>query len=127
MEIDTLIGPKARFVGDLVFEGTLRIDGVVEGTIKAANDAQLILSESARVKGEIEAPHVKIHGTVEGNVRASKSLAIGSTGRVTGDLEYFQLSIQEGASINGRCVRIQPEEAKAPKAEAKARPEPKAA
>ncbi len=127
MEIDTLIGPKARFVGDLVFEGTLRIDGTLEGTIKAGNDAQLILSESARVKGEIEVPNVKIHGTIEGNVRAAKSLVIGATGRVTGDLEYVQLSIQEGASVNGRCVRIQPEQAKAPKAEGRVRPEPKAA
>ena len=127
MEIDTLIGPKARFVGDLVFEGTLRIDGTLEGTIKATNEATLILSESARIKGEIEVPNVKIHGIVQGNVRASKSLAIGATGRVTGDLEYFQLSIQEGASVNGRCVRINPEEAKRPAAKPQAKPQPKTA
>ena len=70
---------------------------------------------------------MRIHGVLQGNVRASKSLAVGATGRITGDLEYFQLSIQEGASINGRCVRINPEEARQPAAKPQAKPQPKTA
>jgi len=129
MQIDTLIGAKARFVGDLVFEGTLRLDGVFEGTIRAEGDAMLIVSETAKIKGDIDVPHLRLHGQVVGNVRAVRSVLVGAKGRLTGDLEYAKLAIEEGASINGRCVRLSEEKAQQPAkaqaaAGAQARPQP---
>ncbi|RME80774.1 MAG: polymer-forming cytoskeletal protein [Zetaproteobacteria bacterium] len=127
MEIDTLIGPKAEFKGELAFSGVLRIDGRFEGTITAHEDATLIVSETAKIKGEVHVPNLRLHGTIEGNVRAANSVLVGAKGVLIGDLEYRTLAIEEGASINGRCTRIQPEPAKKPQAKPAAKPEPSAA
>ncbi len=108
--IDTLIGAQARFKGELTFEGTVRIDGQFEGNIRSSQDGTLIVSESAQIQGEVNVPNLMLHGTIRGNVRASKSITIGPKGRLNGDLEYTRLSLAEGASVNGRCTRIDDEE-----------------
>jgi len=108
--IDTLIGSHASFNGELQFEGSVRIDGLFEGNIKSSQEGTLIISESAEVKGEIDVPNLLLHGVVRGNIRASKSIQIGPKGRLNGDLEYTVLSLAEGASVNGRCNRIEDKE-----------------
>ena len=108
--IDTLIGSHASFNGNLSFEGSVRIDGQFEGNIKSSKEGTLIISETALVKGEIDVPNLLLHGTVRGNVRASKSIQIGPKGRLDGDLEYTMLALSEGASVNGRCNRIETKE-----------------
>ncbi len=123
--IDTLIGAHARFNGELEFEGTVRIDGAFEGNIRSSQEGTLIVSESAEIRGEVDVPNLMLHGTIRGNVRAGKSIQVGSKGMLIGDLQYATLSLAEGAAINGRCTRI--EEAAEParqQAEAGARPQP---
>ena len=104
--IDTLIGAHARFKGDIVFEGTVRIDGKFEGNVRSSQDGTLIVSETAEVQGEINVPNLLLYGTIRGNVRATKSLQVGPKGRLNGDVEYTVLSLAEGAAVNGRCTRI---------------------
>lgn len=104
--IQTIIGQHARFRGELNFEGAVRIDGSFEGNIKASNGATLIVSEVAVITGEVDVPNLVLHGTISGNVRASESLKMTATGKLKGDVEYHVISLSEGASINGRCNRI---------------------
>jgi cytoskeletal protein CcmA (bactofilin family) len=104
--IQTIIGQHARFKGELDFEGVVRIDGNFEGTIRSTNGGTLIVSEVAKITGEVDVPNLLLHGTINGNVRASESLKMSPTGKLKGDLEYRVLSLSEGALINGRCNRI---------------------
>lgn len=106
LHIETLIGSHARFVGELDFEGAVRIDGHFEGNIRSKNEGTLVVSVNAEIKGEVDVPHLILHGTVTGNVRASKSLQLGEKGQLNGDVEYTILTLAEGGAINGRCVRI---------------------
>jgi len=108
--IDTLIGEHSHFNGELRFEGAVRIDGKFEGNVRSSNDGTLIVSESAQIVGEVDVPNLLLHGTVSGNVRASKSLKIGSTGKLNGDMEYSIVSLAEGAAVNGRCNRLEDKE-----------------
>ncbi|MDX8406771.1 MAG: polymer-forming cytoskeletal protein [Mariprofundaceae bacterium] len=109
-QIDTLIGSHASFNGELNFEGSVRIDGQFEGNIKSSQEGTLVISDTASVKGEVDVPNLLLHGTVRGNIRATKSIQIGPKGRLHGDLEYTVLSLAEGASVNGRCNRIEDKE-----------------
>jgi len=108
--IDTLIGEHSHFNGELSFEGAVRIDGKFEGNIRSTNEGTLIVSEAAQIIGEVDVPILLLHGTVRGNVRSSKSLKIGPTGRLNGDVEYSVISLAEGAAVNGRCNRIEDKE-----------------
>jgi len=109
--IQTIIGQHAKFKGELSFEGAVRIDGSFEGNIRASNGATLIVSEVAVITGEVDVPNLVLHGTINGNVRASESLKMSTTGKLKGDVEYHVISLSEGASINGRCNRIEEKQA----------------
>ena len=105
--IDTLIGAHSVFVGDLSFEGAVRIDGRFEGNIRSEKDGTLIVSEGAFIKGEVSVPNLVLHGDINGNVCATSSLKIGAKGVLNGDVVYKTLSLSEGAAMNGHCSRIE--------------------
>lgn len=104
--IDSLIGAGTRIEGNMVFTGGLRIDGAVRGNIKSENgqEGTLVISEKASVEGEISVGHVVINGTVIGSVTAGVSLELLPAARVTGDVEYHRIEMQQGAVIQGRLV-----------------------
>ena len=104
--IDSLIGVGTRIEGNIVFKGGLRIDGEVRGNISCENGQQgtLVISERASVEGEVTVGHVVINGTVIGPVCASESLELLPSARVTGDVEYHRIEMQQGAVIQGRMV-----------------------
>ncbi|MDX8411215.1 MAG: polymer-forming cytoskeletal protein [Mariprofundaceae bacterium] len=104
--LDSLIGQRSSFKGELAFDGTVRIDGTFEGNIRSPKDGTLIVSESASITGEVDVPNLVLHGNIRGNVRASKHLQIGPQGCLTGDVEYLVINLTEGGTVNGRCIRI---------------------
>ncbi len=104
--IDSLIGAGTRVEGNVIFSGGLRVDGEVKGAISSQNaqEGTLVISEKASVEGAISVGHVVINGTVNGPVFAGQSLELLPAARVTGDVEYFQIEMQQGAVIQGRLV-----------------------
>ena len=104
--IDSLIGAGTRVEGNVVFTGGLRVDGEVRGNISSENplEGTLVISEKASVEGAISVGHVVINGTVIGPVFAGESLELLPSARVTGDVEYHQIEMQQGAVIQGRLV-----------------------
>ena len=108
--IDCLIGAGTIIEGNITFTGGLRVDGHVRGNVIAAEDkpGTLVLSEQARIEGEIRVSHVVINGTVVGAVHAIEYLELQTKANVTGDVHYRTLEIQLGAVVQGRLVH-QPE------------------
>ena len=104
--IDSLIGAGTRVDGNIVFSGGLRIDGEVRGSISCENglEGTLVISEKASVEGAITVGHVVVNGTVIGPVFAGESLELLPAARVTGDVEYHQIEMQQGAVIQGRLI-----------------------
>ncbi len=98
-KLDTFLGINSSFKGELTVRGTLRVDCTVEGQLDADN---VILSESAEVKGEINAKTIIIGGKIDGNVHAQELVEIKSKGRVFGDIFTPKLAIIEGGELNGR-------------------------
>lgn len=85
--------------GDLVSDGEMQIDCVVNGDVTAV---QLAIGENARVVGEVIAEQVLIRGEVIGRIRA-KSVELDKTAKVRGDIWHELLSIAAGAKIEGLC------------------------
>jgi len=104
--IDTLIGAHSVITGELSFEGAVRIDGKFEGNIHSSQGGTLIVSEGAKIIGNVDVPSLILHGNIEGDVRATESLKLGATGCLNGDVDYKMMSLAEGSAINGRCNRI---------------------
>ncbi|MDD5248794.1 MAG: polymer-forming cytoskeletal protein [Rhodocyclaceae bacterium] len=104
--IDSLIGAGTTVSGDVSFVGGLRIDGEIKGNVFAAGDQHgtLVLSENARVEGEISVSHLVVNGTVVGQVRATEFLELQPRARVTGDVEYNNIEMHLGAVVQGRLL-----------------------
>ncbi len=104
--IDSLIGATTRIEGNVFFSGGLRVDGSVRGNVAALPDqpGTLVVSEHARVDGEVQAAHVGVNGTVNGPVDARETLELQAGSRVKGDIHYKSIEIQQGAVIEGRLV-----------------------
>jgi cytoskeletal protein CcmA (bactofilin family) len=104
--IDSLIGAGTTIEGNVTFTGGLRIDGEVRGNVYASENqpGTLVVSEHARIDGEVNVPHLVINGTVNGPVRSNVSLELQPRARVTGDVEYNSIELHLGAIVDGRLV-----------------------
>jgi cytoskeletal protein CcmA (bactofilin family) len=98
-KLRSFVGAESEFRGELTVAGTLRMDGVVTGRVKAD---EVILSEAATIKGDILARRIIVGGKVEGNIRAAERVEIGSKGKVRGDIFTNSLSVMEGGEFNGK-------------------------
>jgi cytoskeletal protein CcmA (bactofilin family) len=106
--IDSLIGAGTRIVGDVHFAGGLRVDGEIDGSIIASPDkpSTLVLSEHARVNGEVNVTHLVVNGEVTGPVNVAEYLELQSKSKVIGDVHYKILEIQLGAVVEGRLIHL---------------------
>jgi cytoskeletal protein CcmA (bactofilin family) len=103
--VDSVIGHKAKFKGELHSTGSINVVGELEGKVRA--DGEVIISAGGKVNGEINAGNVVVSGLVEGNITAIETLEITKTGRVHGDLIGGKILIHEGSSYHGR-VKVNP-------------------
>ncbi len=104
--IDSLIGVGTKVEGDVTFAGGLRVDGEVKGNVRSTGEGggTLVISEQARIEGEIHVSHLVINGTIIGPVYSSEFLELQPKARVTGDVQYNSLEMHLGAIVQGRLV-----------------------
>jgi cytoskeletal protein CcmA (bactofilin family) len=109
--IDSLIGAGTTLEGDVHFSGGLRIDGHVKGNVTAADGkaGTLVISELAKVEGEIDVAHVVINGSVAGPVRAAEYVELLPKARVTGNVTYKSIEVHVGAIVMGQLVYESPQ------------------
>lgn len=97
--ITTLIGKTCKVNGNIITKESVRVDGIVIGTIETEGVA--CISESATLEGDLKAQEVFIAGKVKGNVTAYKSTELEKTANIEGDILTAKLHIHSGAKFNG--------------------------
>ena len=104
--IDSLIGTATTIEGNVHFNGGMRIDGVVKGNVIATGDdlSMLVISEHARIEGEVRVAHLVINGEILGAVFSSELLELQPKARITGDVQYKALEMQGGAVVSGKLT-----------------------
>ena len=112
--IKSLVAEGTLIEGNLHFTEGMRIDGAVQGDVRANPDAPsiLVISETATVVGEVHADHVIINGAVQGPVSARVMLELQPTARIDGDVYYAALEMHQGALIVGQLSPLMPQEEK---------------
>lgn len=103
-KLDTIIGKGTTFEGTINAEGTVRLDGRVQGGIIISGN--LIVGEEGSVKGNIRTENAFVAGVIEGNVTATCQLHITSTARLIGDITIKSIIIDEGGVFVGNCKII---------------------
>lgn len=103
-DAETIIGASIKVKGNFQGQGNIIIEGSLEGSLKTASD--VFIGNQAKVLANIESKGVIINGEVRGNVKAKGYLAIGETAQIFGDIQYGEISIEKGASINGQLMML---------------------
>ncbi len=94
----SVLGSDLSITGNINASADLHIDGNVEGDIACSN---LVQGETSTVTGNIEAESARFAGTVRGSITA-RELVILKTAKITGDVFYDALTIEQGAQVEGR-------------------------
>lgn len=112
----TLISKATEVVGDILFSGSLEIEGRVKGNIIAekGSDAKVRVQDKGFVEGEIRVPSVVINGHINGDVYSNKHVELAAKAVVQGNVHYHMIEMVKGAQVNGSLVYIGAEEAKSP-------------
>ena len=97
------VASPSESLKEIAFEGTLRVDAYLAGTIHSA-DGKLILQTGGTIDGDVFVREAIINGTVRGDVHGTQRVELGSSARVIGDIKTAQLLIQPGATFQGRCA-----------------------
>ena len=108
--IDSLIGASTSIQGDVHFRGGLRIDGHIKGNVvaEAGTISMLVISENARVEGEVRVAHLVVNGEIVGDVYSSELLELQPKARITGDVNYKALEMHSGALVMRQLSADQP-------------------
>jgi cytoskeletal protein CcmA (bactofilin family) len=100
-EITAFLGKGTEFKGVLNFEGTIRVDGKVDGEIISKDT--LIASDGAFLQGEIAVGTLILSGKIVGNINAGQKVHLLAPANVQGNIKTPKLIIEEGVTFDGKC------------------------
>ncbi|HEX7117251.1 MAG TPA: polymer-forming cytoskeletal protein [Longimicrobiales bacterium] len=118
----SIIGPGMRVVGDCITEGTLRVEGTVEGTVEAGK--AVVVGKDGVVTGDINTQDAVIGGRVVGTIRAESRLELQATCVIEGEVRARRIKLDEGGRVNGNIQTGDVPAAKAAPAGKRPQPEP---
>lgn len=95
----SIIGPGMTVVGDCQTEGTVRIEGVVEGSIRAGK--AVVIGKQGKVRGDIFTQDAVVSGHVTGTLVAESRLELQATCQIDGEVRTRRMQLEEGAVLNG--------------------------
>lgn len=104
------IGKSVLVKGELSGSEDLYLDGEVEGSIQL-RDHSLIVGPHGRVRANIQARDVVVHGKVDGNIRGTERVELKKSAVLVGDISTQRIIVEDGAFFKG-AVDIQKEAAK---------------
>ncbi len=104
------IGKSVVVKGELSGSEDLVVDGEVEGSI-ALRGQSLTIGPNGRVRANIEARNVILHGRVDGDIHASDRVELRKSASLSGDITTARISIEDGAFFKGTIDIQKPEPA----------------
>lgn len=96
----TIIAAGTTIVGDIDSEGVIKIEGQIQGTVRAAT--QLLVAPGAVLRGDVHAPEIVAGGEIHGSVHADTRVEIQAGALIEGDITTQRILIAEGGRVNGQ-------------------------
>ena len=105
--LNGFVGFGTVMTGEAVFKGMLRVDGILTGEIKS-EDGTLLIGTNGQVDANVNVSIATIHGTVNGDIVATKRIELGRSAKVVGNIKTPALVVEQGAILEGNCTMLQP-------------------
>lgn len=102
-QFSSLISGNLSLTGEVLFEEGLKVSGEVRGNVshKPGTHSLLALSSEGRIEGNVSSYDALIDGTIVGDLVVEHLLELHSNARVQGNIRYRQLSMENGAVVDG--------------------------
>ncbi|MBV9210422.1 MAG: polymer-forming cytoskeletal protein [Acidobacteria bacterium] len=100
--LNGFVGNGTVMSGEAVFKGMLRVDGNLTGRV-SSEDGTLLVGTNGQVDANVKVAVATIHGTVNGDIIASKRIELGRSAKVVGNIQTPALVIEQGAVFEGSC------------------------
>jgi cytoskeletal protein CcmA (bactofilin family) len=104
------IGKSVVVKGELSGSEDLIIDGEVEGSISLRGQT-LTIGPNGRVRANIEARNVIVHGRLNGDIHATERVDLRKSASLSGDISTARIAIEDGAFFKGGIDIQKPEPA----------------
>lgn len=114
----SVIDKHLVIAGDLATDGTVRVDGRIEGSLHRID--RMIIGDGACVVGNVEAREVVIGGELTGDLRVSGRVEVQESGMVRGNIHAPAVLLAEGGTVHGHVV-VHPLDSDAPMLEGERR------
>jgi cytoskeletal protein CcmA (bactofilin family) len=98
-DMTALVGASTEFKGVIRYNGTIRIDGKVEGEIHT--DGVLLIGKDAIIRATISAGSLVSCGKIFGNVTATETVKLIAPAILRGSVTTPLLSVEEGVCFKG--------------------------
>ena len=93
------VGKGVEFKGVISYNGTVRIDGVLDGEIHT--DGTLLVGEEAVLTAKVSAGTVVSKGQITGDITAKEKIRLLAPAVLNGSVKTPMLSMEEGVLFNG--------------------------
>ena len=107
-EYTSVISEQCQFQGTLDLQGSIRIDGTLEGNI---DNAKLVtISKTGAMKGDISGLGAVIIGKMEGDI-CVEEIEILADATLKGNIRTKRILVEKGAKVNATITVVTEEEA----------------
>lgn len=118
----TVVGTNVKLTGVLKDTNDITVHGKVEGEV--ISDKNVLVTETAEIKGPVTAQNIIVAGKIHGTVNAEQKLELLPTAKVNGAINTRELIVKAGATLNGKSTMREEDKANdATKANSPATPE----
>ena len=98
-DVVAFIGPGVEFKGVISYQGSVQIDGKLDGEIHT--EGTLLVGEQAVITAKVNAGSVISRGEIKGDIVAKEKVQLLSSAVMEGSLNTPQLSMENGVVLNG--------------------------
>lgn len=101
-EVTAYFGKEVQLQGLMIFDGTVHIDGRLDGEIRS--EGLVVIGEHGTLRANVYARTVVCQGTVTGDLVAQDALLLLSPARLQGSIHTPRLVMEEGVTFNGTSL-----------------------
>ncbi len=94
-----IVGRDITLSGEIAACDHLIVEGTVEASVKECH--RLEVAETGLFKGAVEISEAEIAGRFEGQITVQGRLSVRSTGRIEGKIQYGELAVDAGGTLDG--------------------------
>lgn len=98
----TIIAVGTTVFGDLVSDGVVKIEGSIEGSVRAGT--QILVAPGAVIRGDTHAAEIVAGGEIHGAVQGGERVEIQAGAVINGDIRTQRIQIADGGRVNGQIT-----------------------